>query len=101
MQYDVGEIRQKAEPIFKRVSELNDRPEAVNKARKILTDVKNTVVSWEDKMPWVTSEEKEKLLELVTKASSWIDEKEEAQKKVGSYFLLCYTSSLYDEYVDE
>lgn len=70
-----------AEAMFKRLSELTDRPAAVAKAREQLVGVKTTVGKWVDTMPQVTDEEKSKLLDLVEKASTWIDDKEEAQSK--------------------
>jgi len=43
--------------------------------------VKTAVGKWSDTMPHVTDEEKSKLLDLVEKASTWIDDKVEAQSK--------------------
>lgn len=69
----------KAENIFYRLSELTARPEAVQKARGMLADLKNQVSKWAEKLPHITAEEKDKLLEAVAKAEAWISEKEEAQ----------------------
>merc|ERR1711871_660008 len=74
-----------AEPIFKRYSELTSRPAAVKKAKDQLAAVKTTVGKWHETMPHVTDEEKSKLLDLVEKASNWIEDKEEAQKKITAF----------------
>lgn len=36
-------------------------------------------------MPQITSEEKEKLTQLLQKAMDWVDEKQAAQSKVSNY----------------
>lgn len=69
------DIQALAEPIFKRLSELKARPEAVAKARKSLKAVAAKVESWAEKLPHITEEEKEKVMAAVTKAEAWIDEK--------------------------
>lgn len=74
-----------AEPIFKRYSELTSRPAAVKKAKDQLAAVKTAVGKWHETMPHVTDEEKSKLLDLVEKASNWIEDKEEAQKKLTAF----------------
>eukprot|EP01037_Dinobryon_pediforme_P042482 gene42482-52872_t len=45
----------------------------------MLADLKNQVSKWAEKLPHITAEEKDKLLEAVAKAEAWISEKEEAQ----------------------
>lgn len=75
------DLKVPAEAMFKRYSELTDRPAAVAKAREQLVGVKTAVGKWSDTMPHVTDEEKSKLLDLVEKASTWIDDKVEAQSK--------------------
>lgn len=73
------EIRVKAEAIFHRYSELTARPEAMKKARSSLAEVKNIVSTWAEKMPHITQEEKDKLLDTVSKAEAWLEEKDELQ----------------------
>ena len=75
-------IKDKAEAIFFRFSEMTDRPAAVAKAREQLKAIKPTVAAWGESKPWISStdEEKEKLLDHVEKALAWFDEKESAQK---------------------
>ena len=75
------DLKRPAEAMFKRYSELTDRPAAVAKAREQLVGVKTTVGKWTDTMPHVTDEEKSKLLDLVEKATTWLEDKEEAQSK--------------------
>lgn len=72
-------IRSKADDIFHRFAEIKNRAEAVEKARKLLRDVKNAVSTWAEKLPHITQDEKDKLLEAVAKADSWLSEKEELQ----------------------
>jgi len=59
---------------------MTDRPAAVAKAREQLKAIKPTVAAWGESKPWITDEEKEKLLDHVEKALAWFDEKETAQK---------------------
>jgi hypoxia up-regulated 1 len=77
-------LRAMAEVILKRVSELKDRPEAIAKAKKILADVEASMLTWEEKFPQITSDEKDKMAELIKKVNDWIQDKEAAQAKVTS-----------------
>ena len=86
-------IKIPAEAIFKRISELTDRPAVVIKAREQLTGVKIAVAKWSETMPQVTDEEKSKLIELVDKAVTWLDEKEELQKAKTSFEAAAFDSA--------
>merc|ERR1712023_189008 len=79
------DLRTPAEAMFKRYSELTDRPAAVSKAREQLVGVKTTVGKWTETMPQVTDEEKSNLVDLVEKANKWLDDKEEAQSKRAAH----------------
>mmetsp|Transcript_28468 Transcript_28468/g.48847 ORF Transcript_28468/g.48847 Transcript_28468/m.48847 type:complete len:933 (-) Transcript_28468:116-2914(-) len=79
------DIEALAQPIFKRLSELKARPEAVAKARKSLKAVAAKVESWAEKLPHITEEEKEKVMNAVAKAEAWIDEKVAAQEATSPF----------------
>jgi len=80
-----------ADPIFFRVSELTDRPAAIAKAKKAITDIHILIETWESTMPQITSEEKDKLNQMVQKITEWIEEKLEAQNKVRHlHFIAIY-----------
>jgi hypoxia up-regulated 1 len=87
------DIRTAAEAIFKRHKEVKGRTDAVTKARKLLQTVTSKVESWEEKMPHITSEEKEKLLNAVKKAETWITEKLAAQEATSPYEAPAFESS--------
>jgi hypoxia up-regulated 1 len=88
-----SELRAKAESIFHRYTEVKARAEAVSSARKALTEVRNKVSTWPEKMPHITSEESESLLKLVETAESWMNEKESAQSKVSPFEKPAFDSS--------
>lgn len=73
-------LKDLAEPIFRRYSELSARPTAVSKAREQLAGVKIMIEKWTDTMPHITDEEKGKLRSEVDKVVAWLDDKETAQK---------------------
>lgn len=87
------DIRTAAEAIFKRHREVGARAAAVTKARKLLDTVTAKVATWEEKMPHITAEEKEKLLAAVKKVESWIQEKLEAQDAASPYEAPVFESS--------
>jgi len=66
-------------PIIERHSESKARPDAIDKATKSLTMVKSKIANWTETRNWITEEEREKVLELVTLAEKWMVEKQEAQ----------------------
>lgn len=77
------ELQAMAEEIFHRHSELSARKQAVENARKVLTDVKESVDAWEFEgtMPQISAEERAALREKVAETQRWIEESEEAQAK--------------------
>ena len=79
------EVSKVAESIFRRYSELTSRPQAVAKARKQLEGIKKRVAKWPDTMPQITSNETEKMIDLVDKVEHWIDEKEAEQAKKSPF----------------
>ena len=81
------ELKLVAEAIFKRFSEMTERPTAVSKAREQLAAVKLAAAKWSESMPQITDEEKSKLTDEVEKAMTWLDDKETAQKAKTKYNL--------------
>lgn len=88
-----ADIKSKADAIFHRFAEIKNRAEAVTKARKLLSDVKNAVSTWAEKLPHITQEETDKLLEAVAKTDSWLTEKEDLQAAQPSHLSPVYDSS--------
>lgn len=76
-----------------RFKEHTSRPEAVKKATHQLSAVKQLVGEWEETMPQITTEEKEKLLETVNRIQSWITDNTEAQSKLTAFEQPAFTST--------
>lgn len=87
------DIKSMADAIFKRAKEVPLRKSAVDKARKLLSSVTAKVATWEEKMPHITPEEKEKLLAAVQKVEEWISEKLELQDAASPYEKPVFESS--------
>jgi hypoxia up-regulated 1 len=80
-----GEIKALAEPIFRRHSELTERPAVVAKTRKQIEGIRKRVKSWPETMPQITTNETEKMLGLVDKVEAWLDEREAEQSKKSAF----------------
>lgn len=79
MKAKFAEISEPFEKILLRVSEMKDRPAAIEALQKKLTDVEQLMVKWETSMPQITEEERSNVLEKVEDIRKWISENEEAQ----------------------
>jgi len=86
-------VEKKAGALYTRLSELTDRPAEVKKARSKLNKIRDAVGAWTEVLPQVTEDEKTKLLDLVGKAESWLDEKEEVQSQRKAHEDLAFLSS--------
>lgn len=86
-------IKDLAQKIFKRFTEIEARDKAVAKARKSLKEVKKAVSDWDSKMPHVTDAEKQDLLKAVKLAEDWLEKKLEAQDKVAPHETPAFDSS--------
>jgi len=86
-------IREAAEAIFTRATELPLRKETVAKATKLLKTLKDKVGLWDVKMPQVTPEETEKLLKAVRKAEEWIATKQAAQAELSDFEMPSFLSA--------
>lgn len=86
-------VEKKANAIYTRLAELTTRPAEVAKARTKLEKYKKTVSTWNETMPQITEDEKTKLLDLVGKAESWLDEMVEVQSQRKPHEDLAFLSS--------
>jgi hypoxia up-regulated 1 len=73
------DVKSLAEPIFRRHTELTERPSAVAKTKKQLEGIRKRAAAWNDTMPQITANETEKMLELVDKVDNWLTEREAEQ----------------------
>jgi hypothetical protein len=106
-------IKSKAEAIFKvrihspplshshlpaclpsqRFKEHTARPEAVKKATHQLSAVRQLIGEWELTMPHITTEEKEKLADVVTRVEAWLDDNVQAQAALTAFETPAFTSA--------
>eukprot|EP00604_Paraphysomonas_vestita_P001760 CAMPEP_0174823626 /NCGR_PEP_ID=MMETSP1107-20130205/26314_1 /TAXON_ID=36770 /ORGANISM="Paraphysomonas vestita, Strain GFlagA" /LENGTH=721 /DNA_ID=CAMNT_0016047011 /DNA_START=407 /DNA_END=2572 /DNA_ORIENTATION=- len=86
-------IKSKAEAIFKRFKEHTARPEAIKKATHQLSAIKQLVGEWEETMPQITTEEKDKLLEVVKRVESWIEDNKKTQSTLTAFEQPAFTST--------
>ena len=86
-------INVKAEPIFYRYSELTARPAAIKKLQGVLSQLREKIGTWTEKLPQITEKETEGMLEAIQKVDSWIEKKEEEQKTKPSHEEPAFESS--------
>jgi len=86
-------INVKAEPIFYRYSELTARPAAIKKLQGVLSQLREKIGTWSEKLPQITEKETEGMLEAIQKVDSWIEKKEEEQKTKPSHEEPAFDSS--------
>ncbi|XP_031256380.1 heat shock 70 kDa protein 17 [Pistacia vera] len=86
------------DPIFFRFKELTARPAAVEYARKYLGEVQQIVHDWETNKPWLPKDRIDEVLKDADKFKSWLDEKENEQKKTSGFSKPAFTSEeVYDK----
>lgn len=81
MEDKYAELSVPFEKIMLRVSEMTDRPAAIEALRKKLTEIEQLMAKWEKDRPQVKDEERATVLEKVEEVRKWISEKEAAQAK--------------------
>jgi hypoxia up-regulated 1 len=74
-------LKAKSDPMFERVKEAEERPPAVESAKKFIDVTRQVVAAWNTTKPWINETEKTELLKEVELFESWLDEKVEAQSK--------------------
>ncbi|KAJ0028399.1 hypothetical protein Pint_36594 [Pistacia integerrima] len=86
------------DPIFFRFKELTARPAAVEYAQKYLGEVQQIVHDWETNKPWLPKDRIDEVLKDADKFKSWLDEKENEQKKTSGFSKPAFTSEeVYDK----
>jgi len=88
-----NDIENLAQPIFHRFKEITARTTAIEKIRKSLDAIKANILSWEEKLPQITTEEKENLFKLIKNVDDWIEEKAEQQEKQSPFEKPVFESS--------
>ncbi|KAI4305507.1 hypothetical protein L6164_028869 [Bauhinia variegata] len=81
------------DPIFFRLKELTDRPEAVGHAWKYLEELQQIVQRWKTNKSWLPKEKIDEVLNEAEKLKSWLDEKDAEQKKISAFSKPAFTSS--------
>lgn len=82
-----------AEPIFYRYSELTSRPTAIKKLQTVLTQLREKIGTWTEKLPQITEKETESMLESIQKVDSWIEKKTGEQEAKPSHEEPAFESS--------
>ncbi|OMO49450.1 Heat shock protein 70 family [Corchorus capsularis] len=85
-------LKAAADPIFFRFKELTARPEAVDVARRYLTELQQTISGWETEKPWLPKDKVDELSVKMNKFKTWLDEKEAEQKKTSGFSTPVFTS---------
>ncbi|KAE8723678.1 Heat shock 70 kDa protein 17 [Hibiscus syriacus] len=88
----LNSLKAAADPIFFRFKELTARPEAVEVARRFLTNLQQTILGWETDKPWLPKDRIDELSSSMDKLKTWLDEKEVEQKKMPGYSTPVFTS---------
>ncbi|XP_039020085.1 heat shock 70 kDa protein 17-like [Hibiscus syriacus] len=88
----LNSLKAAADPICFRFKELTARPEAVEVARRYLTDLQQTIRGWETDKPWLPKDRIDELSSSMDKLKTWLDEKEVEQKKMPGYSTPVFTS---------
>ncbi|GMJ14362.1 heat shock protein 70 [Hibiscus trionum] len=88
----LNSLKAAADPIFFRFKELTARPEAVEVARRYLTDLQQTIRGWETDKPWLPKDRIDELSSSRDKLKTWLDEKEAEQKKTSGHITPVFTS---------
>jgi hypoxia up-regulated 1 len=86
------EVRKKAEQIFRRFTELTDRPKAVEKAHNVIRLVKSKMESWRVPESHITEKELDSLTAAISKVESWLESKQEAQLALAAHDLPAFDS---------
>ncbi|KAK8991919.1 hypothetical protein V6N11_044816 [Hibiscus sabdariffa] len=94
-------LKASADPIIFRFKELTARPEAVNFARKYLTELRQTIHGWEKDKPWLPKDRIEQLSINMDKFKTWLDEKEAEQQNTSGPDTPVFTSKeVYEKIID-
>ncbi|GAB2282145.1 hypothetical protein Dimus_016698 [Dionaea muscipula] len=75
-------LKVNGDPIFFRLSELSDRPEAIEHARRYFGELKEIVHGWETNKSWIPKDRIDEVLNDSDKLKKWLDEKEAEQNKL-------------------
>lgn len=78
-------LKDLADPIFFRLAELTELPNAVNTTQTLIAFVRKQVSDYEKNRPWVPESDRTKLLDKVDDLAEWLEEKQTAQAKLTPF----------------
>merc|ERR1711871_1289740 len=78
-------LKEISNPILERLYEKDARPKAVEDVRATMVKLEGKIEAWNDTMPHITEEEKEKISTMIEDVKVWIDGKLEEQEKLEAY----------------
>jgi hypoxia up-regulated 1 len=87
------EIKKKAEQIFRRFSEMTDRPKAVEKAHNMIRTVKSKIETWKLPESHITEKEIDSLQAAIKKVEEWLESKQEKQLSLAAHEKPAFDSS--------
>jgi hypothetical protein len=87
------EIKSKSDPLQLRLSELTERPQAINSSFTLFNYVKQQMADYAVNRTWIKVEEREKLLKLVEEAEQSLNKLIEIQEKLQAHEEPAITSS--------
>ena len=78
-------LKEISNPILERLHEKDARPKAVEDVRATIVKLEGKIEAWNDTMPHITEEEKEKINAMIEDVKVWIDGKLEEQEKLEAH----------------
>lgn len=72
-------------PILDRLEEKDARPKAVEDVRATIVKLEGKIEAWNETMPHITEEEKERITTMIEDVKVWIDGKVEEQEKLEAH----------------
>merc|ERR1711871_837047 len=86
-------LQELSSPIIERLVEKELRPKAIDDARATMVKLEGKIDAWNETMPHITDEEKEKIKSLIKDVREWIYSKLEEQEKLQPHVEPAFKSS--------
>merc|ERR1711871_1719933 len=86
-------LKEISNPILERLYEKDARPKAVEDVRATMVKLEGKIEAWNDTMPHITEEEKEKISTMIEDVREWIYSKLEEQEKLQPHVEPAFKSS--------
>ncbi|KAG0098158.1 adenyl-nucleotide exchange factor sse1 [Podila epicladia] len=88
----LGELHVVGKPILQRFRDAEARPAAIRELRETINQLMAQATSTEEKYAHIPEEEKNSIVEKVSKAQTWIDNKSERQSMMKKFEVPCITA---------